>query len=646
MQPVRRRVLATAGHVNHGKSTLVQALTGSHPDRLPEERARGMSIDLGYAFWRLPDGSEVGIVDVPGHRDFIANMLAGVGWVDAVLLVVAVDEGIGAQTREHLALVHFLGIRNGVVALTKIDRVPDAEDVERRAAEVRTWLAGTPWAEVAIVPVSARTGEGLTALTEALARVLAQVPPRPDLGRPRLAIDRAFIVPGFGPVVTGTLLDGMLRVGQQVRILPEGPTARIRGLQSHHQPIQAVAPAARVAVNLSGISRHEVRRGQWLVLPNDDEPTVRIDAYLQVWGEAEAPLRHNVHVKLHVATARVMARVRVLGQKEIAPGQEGFVQLLLERPVVVRRGDRFVLRRPSPPGTWAGGQVLDPHPPLHKRWAAATSEHLRRLASPNLAHVLAAYLQQQGYATRDALLRWAHVPPDATANALATLVREGRALRWNTPQGPLFVSPFWWEHHRARAQHLLRAYHRDFPAQRGLPEAMLKARLHIPDFIWPHWLTQAQAEGWLYAAKGRLALTEHRPHLTPAQQRALQRIEEALNHAPPWPAAARLRDLVGPGLWRALLDAEMLTPLSATVVVPSTRLSAWVARLRQAFPQGGFRVAQARRVLGLSRRYTLALLTYLDAQGITRRQGDERFWQNEAASPKTPTDSNSRRRAS
>jgi len=627
MTAARRRVLATAGHVDHGKSVLVQALTGTHPDRLPEERVRGMSIDLGYAFWSLPDGTPVGIVDVPGHRDFIANMLAGVGWVDAVLLVVAVDEGIMPQTREHLAIVDLLGIPRGVVALTKIDLAPDASWIARRAAEVRALLRGTSLAQAARVPVSARTGQGLDALRAALARVLGSAAPRPDLGRPRLAIDRAFVVPGFGPVVTGTLVDGTLRVGQRVRVLPAGLDARVRGLQSHGQPVDAVAPAARVAVNLAGVSAADLRRGQWLVLPDDDVPTTRLDAQVRVLSDAAGPLRHNAEVKVHLAAAQVMARVRVLGDEAIRPGQVGFVQLLLARPVVARRGDRLVLRRPSPPATWGGGVVLDPHPPRHRRWSAATQAHMRALAADDLATVLAALLALQGYGTADALARRAHRPVAAARQALEALVATARAVAWSTARGArVFVAQEQIARWNRRAVARLEAFHRRYPARAGMDAQALAEAAGVPAALARAWVTHALADGVVVRRGAFLALPGHVPRLPPGLQRALARIEAALDAAPPWPSVSTLRAQVGEAALRALLDAGALVRLSSQVVVPRGRFDAWLARLRQAFPQEPFTVAQARVVLGVSRRYALTLLEYLDGQGLTRREGEARTW--------------------
>ena len=626
MTPQRRRVLATAGHVDHGKSVLVQALTGTHPDRLPEERARGMSIDLGFAFWNLPDGTPVGIVDVPGHRDFIANMLAGVGWVDAVLLVIAVDEGVMPQTREHLAILDLLGIGAGVVALTKADLAPDAAWLARREAEARALLAGTTLAHAPVVAVSARTGYGMAALKAALARVLQQAPARLDLGRPRLAVDRAFEVRGFGPVVTGTLVDGPLRVGMQVQVLPEGLRARVRGLQSHHQPVEAVAPAARVAVNLAGVSRVALHRGQWLVLPGDDEPTRALDVQLRVLPDAP-PLRHNAVVRLHLAAAQVMARVRVLGAEAVAPGETGFVQLRLERPVVARRGDRFVLRRPSPAMTWAGGRVLDPHPPRHKRWAPATGEHLQALAADDLAAALLARLQLRGWEPAAALVRWARRPEAEARAALARLEAAGQALQWRGREGAYVVAAAQLARWNRRARQVLAAFHGQHPQRRGMPTPALVERVGVPRALGAAWLRQAQAQGVVRVLGDEAALPEHSPRLPPSLARAEARLLAALQQPRTWPAAKRLRDLVGPAAFRALLEAGRLVPLSPQVVVPVALLDAWEARLRAAFPRGGFGVAQARDALGLSRRYTLALLEYWDARGVTCRGADDtRQW--------------------
>ncbi|MBM4435589.1 MAG: selenocysteine-specific translation elongation factor, partial [Chloroflexi bacterium] len=344
------RVIGTAGHVDHGKSTLIKALTGIDPDRLREEQERGMTIDLGFAHLRLPGGTEVGIVDVPGHADFIRNMLAGVGSIDAVVLVIAADEGVMPQTREHLAILSLLGVERGVVALTKSDLV-DAEWVTLVAEDVRAAVRGTPLDGAPVLPVSSVARTGLAELLAALERTLGAAPARRDLGRPRLPIDRAFTMAGFGTVVTGTLIDGSLAVGDEVEVAPAALRARIRGMQTHRRAVEVATPGRRVAVNLTGVDKDEVERGMTLVRPGSFAPVQVIALRLAVLATASTAVEHDEAVKVHLGTAERVARVAVLEGDGIRPGAEGWAQLRLAEPVVAAPGDRVVVRRPSPPET-------------------------------------------------------------------------------------------------------------------------------------------------------------------------------------------------------------------------------------------------------------------------------------------------------
>src|SRR6266571_7543169 len=323
-----RRVVGTAGHVDHGKSTLSTALTGTDPDRLREERERGMTIDLGFAWLTTSAGTEIGFVDVPGHQDFIRNMLAGVGSIDAVLLVIAADEGVRPQTREHLAILGLLGIERGVIALTKRDLVDDTW-AELARGEVRAALAGTALSQAPLVEVSATARTGLAELVTALETVLGDAPRRRDAGRPRLPIDRAFTMTGFGTVVTGTLLDGELRVGDDVEIAPAGLHARIRGVQTHRRALEAAVPGSRVAVNLTGVDKDALARGMVVGRPSTLPSSTSVALRLAVLGGASAGLAHDEVVKVHLGTAEVMARVSVLEGDEIAPGDSAWVQLRL-----------------------------------------------------------------------------------------------------------------------------------------------------------------------------------------------------------------------------------------------------------------------------------------------------------------------------
>ncbi len=477
------RVIGTAGHVDHGKSTLVNALTGINPDRLKEEQAREMTIELGFAWFNLPDGEQVGVVDVPGHRDFIENMLAGVGGIDAVLFVVAADEGVMPQTREHLHILDLLQIPNGIIVLTKADLVEDPDWFDLVEADVREAVRGTVLETAAVVRVSARTGLGLDELKQRLAQLLAASPTRPDLGRPRLPIDRVFTIAGFGTVVTGTLLDGHLSLGDEVEILPGGLRGRVRNLQTHKKKENTAIPGSRTAVNISGVELDQVQRGEVLTLPGRYHTSQRLDVHFRLLLDASAPLRHSSEVKFFVGAAEVVARARLLGVEELKPGDEGWLQLELAAPVVVVRGDRYILRRPSPGETLGGGAVVDPQPARrHKRFDPALLSRLESLRQGSPADVLLqAGLALGAAPLRDLVVR-SRLSVDAAGQALQELLGEGLLIQLETgslqPNADLLVIPrSLWEVETRRAENELKQYHLAFPLRRGMPREELKSRL-------------------------------------------------------------------------------------------------------------------------------------------------------------------------
>src|SRR5215813_5861345 len=334
--------IGTAGHVDHGKSTLVTALTGIDPDRLQEEKARGMTIDLGFAWLRLPSGVEVSIVDVPGHERFIHNMLAGVAGIDIALLVVAADEGVMPQTREHVAILDLLGVTNGVVALTKRDLVDD-EWLELVTADVEEFLAETSLKTAPIVPCSATTGDGLDELKQVIQDLLERERARPSTGRPRLPIDRVFTVAGFGTVVTGTLIDGEMHLGQELEVQPGGLRTRVRGLQSHRKKLEAIPAGTRTAANLGGVAVEDLRRGQVLVAPGSLTPTRAIDARLRLIHDAR-PLKHNAEISFHTGAAETLGKISLLDRDELQPGDDAWVQVRFQDEIALARGDLFILR--------------------------------------------------------------------------------------------------------------------------------------------------------------------------------------------------------------------------------------------------------------------------------------------------------------
>ena len=366
-------VLGTAGHVDHGKSTLIHALTNIDPDRLPEEKEREMTIDLGFAWIALPSGREVSIVDVPGHERFIKNMLAGVGGIDLALLIVAANESVMPQTREHLAILDLLQVKRGLAIITKKDLV-DEEMVELVKAEVENMLAPTTFRNAPVLAVSAQTREGFDELTATIDTMLDSTEARPDLGRPRLPVDRCFTVAGFGTVVTGTLIDGSLSVGQEVELARTGERCRIRGLQSHRQKLDSAGPGRRLAVNLSGISRSDIRRGEMITTPGWLQTTTILDAHLRMTRDTPQSLRHNEGITFHLHTSETTARVRLLDREELGPGDEGWVQVHLRQPVPMVKGDLFVVR--SAEDTLGGGRVMDPRPRRHRRFSSSIIQRL------------------------------------------------------------------------------------------------------------------------------------------------------------------------------------------------------------------------------------------------------------------------------
>ena len=629
-------VIGTAGHVDHGKSTLVQALTGMNPDRLVEEQQREMTIDLGFAWLTLPSGRQVSIVDVPGHEDFIKNMLAGIGGIDVALFVVAADEGVMPQTREHLAILDLLQVPRGVVALTKSDLVQDPEWLELVRDQVREELEGTVLEQAAIVVVSAVTRTGLPDLLAELDRLLDSAHPRADLGRPRLPIDRAFTMAGFGTVVTGTLLDGHLQVGDEVRILPGDLGARIRGLQTHRVPVEVALPGSRVAVNLTGVTASALRRGQVVTRTGALEPTILIDARLKLLASAPWPLKHNAILDFFSGSARVGARVRLLDKKVLYAGQEGWVQFRLSQPVVVVRGDRYIVRLASPSLTLGGGVIVQPHPRRrHKRFRPEVLSRLEILGDGKPEGVLLELLERDGILEARELVRRADPPEEEAAVALAALARSGRivALTADTldpdslPHATVAVlSSDGWEHLLARVERLLEAYHRRYPLRPGMPREELKTRATVEARFFSQVLEKAAQEGCLSATPTVVRLLKHKVILSDEQRRGVEEIMARFRANPFLPPSyAQVERALGAEVAQHIVAEGCLIKVSENVVFDADthaelnrRLVAYLREHESAT------VAQVRDLFGTSRRYALGFLEDADRRRVTKRLGDVR----------------------
>lgn len=656
--------IGTAGHIDHGKSTLVEALTGIDPDRLAEEKARGMTIDLGFAWLTLPDGREVSIVDVPGHEGFIKNMLAGVGGIDAALLVVAADEGVMPQTREHLAILDLLRVQRGVVALTKADLV-DEEWLDLVREEVAEQLHATTLADAQILPVSAYTRQGLPELLAELQRVLSDAEERQDSARPRLPIDRVFTMTGFGTVVTGTLLDGSLKPGQEVTILPQGLKTRIRTLQTHRHQVEVARPGSRVAINLANIARTELARGDVVALPEQLQPTLLLDARIQLLPTAERVLAHNTQVDFYSGSQEVSARVRLLDAEELEPGQQAWIQLRLSRPAVVARRDRFILRIPSPSTTIGGGEVIDAHPRYHRRFQPTVLQALATLERGSPEELILAALDRRreqapqkkaavssttvtgktpaaskaihglvGYELTE-VARQSNLSENVTLTTLETLLKERRVRR----AGTWWFAQSVWDALCTETIYLLNEQHRQYPLRGGLSKEEWRRRLGLSPRMTADIFMDLQEEGVLaeVISGPRVAGTTggliRLPNFTPTFSAEQQRQVRDLLHkfrAHPYtpPGRVEVEAEVGSEVLGALLEQGALVKLGgatdAVLFLRETYDEAVARLIAYLHEHETMTAAEARDMLGTTRKYILPLLEHLDERRITRRLGDQR----------------------
>lgn len=615
------RVIGTAGHVDHGKSTLVRRLTGIDPDRLAEEKKREMTIDLGFAWLTLPNGETLGIVDVPGHRDFIENMLAGVGGIDAVLLVIAADEGVMPQTREHLTILDLLGIQTGLIVLSKIDTVGDQEWLDLVEQEIHETTRQTTLANAEIVRISAQTGTGIQTLIERLQALLAELPARLDNGQARLPIDRVFTMAGFGTVVTGTLIGGKIRVGDEIELQPAGLRGRIRGLQSYQQSVEIAYPGSRVAVNIAGVDKQAVERGFVLTHPNQLKPTTLVGVYFRHLPDTNRDLKHNTPVKFFSGTTEANGFVRLLDCETLTPGQEGWLQLRLENPVAVSRGDRFILRYPSPGETIGGGMIVNPNPQHRwKRFQPTVIETLEtqlqgspaqriRQAAENPEPVKRIHLQKiTGFAERE------------LEDALKEAVQQGLVLELG--EG-LYQAATTYHTLLNQMLEILTKFHASYPLRLGIPREELRSRLGLKNATLTL-LLNSQVD--IVPESTLLRLNHHAIRFTDAQQAKVEKLAEIITANPYTPPAySEIAEMIGEDLLRALIDLDELVQIQPEIILSRTAYDEMRATTLQLIDQHGSVDAKTvRDYFNTSRKFAIGLLEHLDAIGITRRIEDRR----------------------
>ncbi len=637
---MRSVVVGTAGHIDHGKSALVLALTGTDPDRLKEEKARGITIDLGFARWKTAE-VDFAFVDVPGHERFVKNMLAGVGGIDIVLLVVAADESVMPQTREHFEICRLLRVRSGLIALTKVDLVDD-EVVDLVRMETRELVAGSFLEGAPVVPVSSRTGRGLAELSAALQELGAAVHRPPAAGAARMPIDRVFSIKGFGTVVTGTLVSGRLAQDDTLEVLPGGREVKVRGVQVHGERQVAASTGQRVAVNLGGAEVSEIARGETLTAPGAFAPTRLIDASIEVVSGVR-PLRHAARVRVHQGTSEVLGRVALVGPEavEVAAGETAYVRLRLESPAVVTRGDRFILRAYSPPQTIGGGLVLDPRPPLRARIRRADgrlrfaqldpARHGGELAADGAVMLWVGEAGLQGLPPR-ALSSRAGAAPAEAALLADRLVASGRVA----VVGDRLVAPEALASVQADVLAALAAYHERDPLAEGMPREELRERLFsaAAPGVYERVLDELAGAGRV-AARDRVALATHRVALSGDDESARETIVRAFADAglrPPDPSSLASALGLSAGtverVVKLLLRQKVLARVDTLIFYDEAlqHLKADVVACKAAAGggQASLDVAGFKGRFGVTRKYAIPLLEYLDRERVTRRVGETR----------------------
>jgi selenocysteine-specific elongation factor len=624
-------VVGTAGHIDHGKTSLVKALTGTDTDRLPEEKARGITIDLGFAFLEEP-GLTIEIVDVPGHERFVRNMLAGVGGIDLAMLVIAADEGVMPQTREHLAICSLLRIKAGLIALTKADLV-ESDWLELVREDVAGGVRGSFLEGAPIVPVSSKTGQGLDELRAALRSLAASVPQRGTDELPRLPIDRVFTVRGFGTVVTGTLTAGVLAADDRVEVYPKRAEAKIRGLQAHGQPVASARAGQRTAINLQGLERTAIARGDVVGLPGTLVSSTLVDGTFELLPDAPRAVKTRTRVRFHVGTSEIMARALLLDRAELAPGETAFARFRLEAPLVARPGDRFVVRSYSPIVTIGGGTLLDVDPPRFKRKGPALVAHLELLQTGSPDAVLEEHVRHVGSGGVRLTTLAGRVPfgPERLRALLGGLQAGGRVISIDRDW---FIHPDSFGRLRGLVADELTAFHRASPLKHGMSREELRGRAGGADErVFAFLLSSLAAEGVVKTERDKVWLASHEVRLSPAQQRVMDTLEGEFSRAeaaPPSPEEALGRAGVTGDeeheLFQVLVQSGKLVRVKESLFFHAQALESiqtkLVALLRERKDIGP---SDIKDLLGISRKYAIPLLEFFDQRRVTARVGERRI---------------------
>ncbi|MFC1824263.1 selenocysteine-specific translation elongation factor [Thermodesulfobacteriota bacterium] len=629
---MKQIILGTAGHIDHGKTTLIKALTGIDTDRLKEEKERGITIELGFAHLELPGGQLLGIVDVPGHEKFVKNMVAGATGIDLVALVIAADEGVMPQTREHLEICQLLGIQHGLVVLTKIDMV-EPDWLELVHEDLSDFLADTFLAEAPIVEVSGVTGAGMNELLNVLDSMVQEIPAR-DIGNFfRLPVDRVFIMKGFGSVVTGTTASGLMTTGDEVTIYPQGLTCRVRGIQVHGHEVKEVQAGLRTAINLQGIEKAQIRRGNVIGAKDALRPTYMVDVQLDLLPSAPRKLKNRAKARFHTGTSELMARVILLDREELAPGESCFAQLRLEEPTVVLLRDRYVLRSYSPVQAIGGGIILNALPQKKKRFSETVLAELKLMQSGDLGEITKQFI----YAGRFQGLNIGDLPFLTNSSrknldeTLKTLMAQKQIVQYDREKGLLIHGEFI-EKARQELSSTLSDYHRKYPLKIGLSKEELRSRTagSRNQKLYNHLVNGLTREGLVVQEKEALRLTEHKVNLAEDQEKTRGLIEEVFLKGVLQPP--NLKDLKAKFPGNATVDLLQVMVKEGSIIKVKEDLyfhraaiedlkERLIAFLRE---KGEISTPEFKDMTGVSRKYAIPLVEYFDISQLTVRVGDSR----------------------
>jgi selenocysteine-specific elongation factor len=631
---LKQIILGTAGHIDHGKTSLVKAVSGTDTDRLKEEKRRGITIELGFASIDLPSGLHIGVVDVPGHEKFVKNMVAGATGIDVVVMIIAADEGVMPQTREHMEICSLLGIRYGFVALTKIDMV-DEEWLELVTEDVSDFMAGTFLADSPIVPVSSVTGQGIEEFIKTLDSYCMALPERTASGIFRLPVDRVFSMKGFGTVVTGTLVSGQINLGEQVMIYPSKTITKIRGIQVHDRSVETAEAGLRTAINFQGVDRFSVNRGDVLARPDTLIPTYMVDVELHLLESNDRPIKSRERVRFHIGTSQMPCHVVLLDREVLEPGETALVQIRLEGPVVCVRDDRFVIRSYSPVRTLGGGRVLNPAPPKHKRFRKESIERIERLFDGDAQSLIAAHIEMAGFEERSfaELKVLTSLSDKALESALSKLLSDRTIIQTERAERR-FVHKTAFQHFCNETKARLSAYHKAKPLKAGMPKGELRskfAEIETPR-LFNQLLNLLVKSKEVEQTEDSVRLAGHQVKLETDQSDLKEKILDIYAQKdlqPPYfkelaqmletdPAKAK-------NVLMHLVDEGKIIRVKEELFFHADAISGLRSRLVDFLMQNQeINPGQFKEMTGASRKYTIPLFEYFDSENITIRVGDVR----------------------